>query len=204
MVVASRLALLAVPVVALALGGCASPAPTSTSAPTALYPTATPTPTASAAPSAGTMNPSAPAGQCADAVLEVDVVRDPAGGAAGSVGYLVEFTNTGTESCTLQGQPGVSVVGHGDGTQLGPAAEREGGTGASVELAPGGLATAALRAVAIGTDGGPLPDCDVVGGDGWRVYPPHSYRAWFVPDATITACEDGPAWLHVGVAQSAD
>jgi hypothetical protein len=200
----SRIALLTLPVVALALGGCATEAP-SASSPTPVYPTDTASATSTPTPTPGAKDPNAPQGQCDDDALKVSVAPAAGGGAAGSIGYEVTFTNTGSASCVLDGYPGVSVVGHGDGTQLGPAADRVGDSPKPVQLAAaGGSVSAPLRVTNIGKDGGPLTGCDVVGGDGWRVYPPHSYRAFFVQDSSITACQNGPVWMHLtaGVQQT--
>lgn len=112
----------------------------------------------------------------------------------------IVFTNTGPTACVLRGAPGVSVVGRGDGTQLGEAADRAADQNppAVTLAAGGGTASAPLQSVNIGTDGGPLGTaCAVEAGDGYRVYPPHSYVAVFVP-ATVDACTSGTAWMTVG------
>jgi hypothetical protein len=188
----------------LALAGCAAAEPASSASSASPTRSASTTPSASASPT-DRVDPDAPQGQCADDAMSVAVTPDQAGGAAGSIAYDVVITNTGTAQCVLDGYPGVSVVGGGDGSQIGPAADRTGDTPKPVTLDPGGTVTAVMTVANIGDAGGPVSGCTPVAGDGWRVYPPHSYRAYFVPDATVTACKDGPVWMHLtsGMAQTA-
>ena len=185
----------------LLLGGCAgqpSAAPsTSTSSSTpstsaSPFPTDTPTPPP--------VDPDAPEGQCQNENLSVDVQLGE--GAAGSRYSSIIFTNTGSAECALRGYPGVSVVGHGNGTQLGAPADRtalpEGGI-TTVQLAPGGTAVAQLQETNIGDGGGPLAgECEEEPGDGYRIYPPHSFDAVLVEDA-VPACANGTVWMYVGV-----
>jgi len=194
----ARLGLLALPAIALlALGGCAAgdaPQPTVSADP----PVSAEPPSSTVPPEAApTRDPDAPAGQCADDALAVDVVPAEGGGAAGSVGYSVTFTNTGDAECELAGYPGVSVVGGGDGTQFGPAAERaEESAVEPVSVAPGATVAATLSVVNLAGDGGAL-GCDVAQGDGWRVYPPHSYEAVFIDDPDVLACTDEAVFLRL-------
>lgn len=102
-------------------------------------------------------------------------------GAAGSVYWPIQFTNTSTTSCGLRGYPGVSVLDTAH-HQIGPAASRSGRRYALVTVAPGHTATSVIR-TANGPIGGPcLPI-----GTYLRVYPPASYRAVLVP-AQWTLC----------------
>ncbi|TPW73525.1 DUF4232 domain-containing protein [Schumannella sp. 10F1B-5-1] len=191
-------------VAALGLAGCASGGGTSAdgSAASAAPGSSSPSPTASAsapAPSPDPQDPDAPAGQCADDELKVAVTEDAGGAAAGSIGYRVSFTNTGSAACELRGYPGVSVVGHGDGTQLGEPAERPGASGPAIEavdIPVGQSVAASMTVVNLGSDGGAL-GCATEQGDGWRVYPPHSFAAVFVPDAGVAACDDSQVWMHL-------
>jgi len=179
-------------------------APSSPSAtPTAASPTPSTSPTPTSAVPAGT-EPNRPAGQCADDALQVTFGKGE--GAAGT-GYVpVVFTNTGSRSCVLRGSPGVSVVGDGDGdgTQLGKPAERDQSAAQDVRLdAHGGQAHATLALVDFSAgDGAPLTGCTPKRGDGYRVYPPHSTRAFFVRDSGALACDPGPAFMRVGVVAS--
>ena len=189
---------LALPVLAVVLlAGCSSggateadPTASATSAPTAA-PTPTPTDPAQ-------VDPNAPENQCADADLTVAVTPDPGGAGAGSTTSVITFTNSGPE-CVLEGAPGVSIRGDGDGVQIGEPAEQQ-GTPAPVTLAEGGTAVAQLTSVNIGTDGGPLgTDCKATTGDGYRVYPPHSFEPVFVQSAGVPTCTSTSVFMHVGV-----
>ncbi|WP_345482013.1 DUF4232 domain-containing protein [Amnibacterium soli] len=202
----------------LALTGCGSQAteetasPSVTVAPTTSAPPASPTASASATASATPDAPEteeptaapvetgggAPAGQCSDDALGIRIDRAPDGGGAGSEYYQVVFTNTGGSTCALRGTPGVSVVGNGDGTQLGKPAARDQAGVRTVRLGIGLSVAAPLKVVNIGTDGGPLEGCSVQRGDGYRVYAPHSRKAVLVRDATAVACVRGPSFMDVG------
>lgn len=172
----------------------ASPSASASTAPTATR-TAAPRPTATRADP----DPNRPPGQCPDGVLGVSITGGE--GAAGSAVYRLLFTNTGGSTCTLRGAPGVSVVGAGDGTQLGPPADRVQEGAATLRLAPGATVVAPLQVVDIRPDGGPLDGCQVVDGDGFRVYPPHSRRAFFVESSSAVACANGPSFMRVGVVE---
>jgi hypothetical protein len=154
--------------------------------------TATPQPTATRTAA----DPGRPANQCTD--LGVSVITAPGGGGAGSEEYQVLFTNTGGTPCALRGTPGVSVVGGGDGTQLGKPAARNQAAVRTLTLQAGDTVMAPLSVVNIGTNGGPLDGCTVRKGDGYRVYPPHSTRAFFVQDSSAVACSPGPSFMSVG------
>ena len=200
----------------LALTGCGSQATettrtasvtaataTSASAPT---PTATPIPSATAAVSATptpttittqlTTDSGRPANQCTD--IGVSVVPDAGGASAGSLHYRVLIINTGGATCALRGTPGVSVVGDGNGTQLGEAAKRIQTGVQTLTLHAGDTVAAPLTVVNIGTNGGPLDGCTVQKGDGYRVTPPHSTRSFLYDDPTAVACVRGPVFMTVG------
>jgi hypothetical protein len=192
------------------LTGCGSQAtrpsttPTVTVAPTSVAPTPTAATTApetiTATPETSTTaaasDPNRPKGQCPDDSLGVSVVYLDAG--AGSLYYKVLFTNTGGDPCELRGAPGVSVVGDGNGRQVGtPATAIRTGVRTRT-LQAGDTISAQLQITDIGTNGGPLPGCTVRKGDGYRVYPPHSRRAFFVQDPKAVACVQGPAFMTVG------
>lgn len=174
-----------------------SPAPTASSATTAA-PVPSPSETPSISPSTGgQVDPDAPAGQCADDAIGVDVVEADAG--AGSIYYQVVFRNTGSTPCELRGFPGVSVVAGGQ--QVGASAEELTG-GPDVEtytLPPDGTVGAQLSAVDVASGGGPLGDaCTSTTGDAWRVYPPHSFVPIDVPAPGIAACAGADqSWLRI-------
>lgn len=198
-------------VLTVMLTGCGSQAtqPTSspsitiaptTTAPTTPAPAPTVTETATATPEPTTTSaaadPNRPKGQCPDDSIGVGVYATDAG--AGSLYYRVLFTNTGGTSCVLRGTPGVSVVGDGNGTQLGQSATRIQSGVKTVTLQAGDSVAATLKVTNIGTNGGPLSGCTVQKGDGYRIYPPHSTRAFFFEDAKAVACVQGPVFMTVG------
>lgn len=75
-------------------------------------------------------------GRCHTSELAVSLTGGDAG--AGSVYYTVDFRNTSGHDCTVSGYPGVSLVGNGDGTQIGAPAERDSATPVTtVTLSPG-------------------------------------------------------------------
>jgi hypothetical protein len=108
------------------------------------------------------------------------------------------LTNNGASECSLQGWPGVSLVGDGNGTQLGQAAEFDRSTPhPTVVLQAGGTAQAQLKITqALNYD---TSECQPKPADGFRVYPPGSKEALFVADAGVTACtSDSVSLLTVG------
>jgi hypothetical protein len=123
------------------------------------------------------------------------------GGAAGSTGIEIVLTNIGEDPCELQGWPGVSFVGGGDGTQLGAAAEQDRGTYPSdtVTLAPGGQAFVPLTiAQALNYSNA---ECAPREADGLRVYPPGSEESLFI-SYPQTACSSDVALLTVSAVQA--
>ncbi len=183
-----RRSLILIPVVlsTLALTACVAPAPEPTATVTE---TVTPSPSTSPSSSPSStaqVDPNAPAGQCADNALAVDVKSEGAG--AGNLEYAVVFRNTGDTPCELRGFPGVSVVS--GGAQVGASAEET--SGAAVEtitIEPGASISAPLRAVNVGDNGGPLGDaCQATTGDAWQIYPPHSFVPVEVSSPGLAAC----------------
>ncbi|BDZ48774.1 hypothetical protein GCM10025867_10150 [Frondihabitans sucicola] len=97
------------------------------------------------------------------------------------------LTNKGSASCTLQGWPGVSFVGDGNGTQIGQAAAFDRSTPhATVTVAPAGTATSTLRIVQAGNYSS--ADCKPTKADGFRVYPPGQKASIFASKSGLTAC----------------
>jgi hypothetical protein len=166
---------------ALALSSCAtSGSPTSSPTTTASTGSATPRPTA-------TSTATPVEGQCDTADL-TGTIGQGSGGAAGSVGVTLVLTNNGSDPCDLQGWPGVSFVGDGNGTQLGAAAQFDrSAPHPTVTLQPGGSAQAPLLITQAMNY--PEADCQPQQADGFRVYPPGSTEALFVKDADYTACK---------------
>lgn len=102
--------------------------------------------------------------------------------------------NTGSTACTLQGWPGVSFVGGGNGTQIGAAATQEKSSPhPTVTLAAGQTAVAPLKIVQAGNYS--KADCSPKTPDGFRVYPPGSKQSLFVKSADYQACASADASL---------
>lgn len=138
--------------------------------------------------------------QCADAHLKIRVHFDAQASGAGQRLAHVDFQNTGAVTCTLHGAPGVSLVGHGDGTQLGRPADRpDTGTAPLVRLGRGQSARADLQFVDVDAGGGPYDTaCRAVKADGYRIYPPHSRRAAFIPSPQYACTDSTIHWGSVG------
>ena len=133
---------------------------------------------------------------CATSQLRVTLGNGQ--GAAGSVIYSLQFQNTGQSACTLFGNPGVSLVASQSGPQLGAAATFVNHSqAATVNLAPGATASAALQIV----DAGNFPEssCDETPAAGLLVYPPGQTASLFVAQGGLRACRDsGAQLLQVG------
>jgi hypothetical protein len=169
---------------AVALTACGTAATSATTGSASGDPTSSGS-TSSSRPT-GTSTPRPLEGQCDTAGLTGSITSG-GGGAAGSVAVTIVLTNNGAKACTLQGWPGVSFVGDGNGTQLGASAEQDQSAAhPTVSLAPGGTATAPLRiaqALNYSSD-----TCNPQKPDGLRVYPPGSTAALFVKYTDMTAC----------------
>jgi len=174
-------------------GGASATGPTTpaaTSAPTTPPPTTpatSPATTPATTPAgAATTPPPLRSTRCTAAVLSASL-GPGGGGAAGSTLPDLVLTNTGSQRCTLQGWPGVSFVGDGNGTQLGAAGQFDRSSPhGSVTLDPGASAHAPLRiAQALNY---PQATCQPAPADGLRVYPPDSTHALFVATSGMTAC----------------
>ena len=171
------LALAALACAAGLTAGCSSAgSPSAGAAPTV---TVTTTPPASAAApasgpagtsgSSGTGGSAGGAAACTTAGLKVSTGQS--NGAAGSVIVPLEFTNTGTASCTLFGYPGVSFVTGAGGSQVGASAGQDPATPRQqITLAPGGSAHALLQ-VAVAQNFPPAK-CKLTTAHLLKVYPP--------------------------------
>lgn len=116
------------------------------------------------------------------------------GGAAGSVIVHLVLENTGSTTCTVQGWPGVSFVGGGNGKQIGaPAVAEKSSPHPTVTLAPGKTAVAPLKIVR--AENYSAGDCSPKTPDGFRVYPPGSKQSLFVKDTDFQACASADASL---------
>ncbi|MBD8703946.1 DUF4232 domain-containing protein [Frigoribacterium sp. CFBP9039] len=181
-------------------------------------PTSTPTPSAAPAPPAtstpGPDGESGGGGDLGDGTIgaaadrcTVDelqgAIDDGGGGAAGSYGVALILTNTGDRTCELQGWPGVSFVGGGDGTQLGASATLDRASEhPTVQIAPGGYAQAILTMVqAANYD---AAECQPQQSEGFRVYPPGSTASLYIGAGgdLFTACTSSSVQqLSVGAIQ---
>ena len=132
---------------------------------------------------------------CQSAALKVTVDTSQAGGAAGSVYYPVNFTNTSGEPCGLYGYPGMSFVtaGGGAGQQIGAAAQRDPAFGdLSVRLPADGVAHAWLQVAQAGNY--PASACQPMTAHWLRVFPPGDTAATYV-GVSLSACASASAQL---------
>ena len=109
------------------------------------------------------------------------------GAAAGSTYYTITLRNDGGVSCTLQGYPGVSLVGGAEGTQIGRAADRNTAASAHlVSLARGASTSFVLQIAEAGNYSS--SECHPTPARGMRIYPPADTQALFLARSGITAC----------------
>jgi hypothetical protein len=113
---------------------------------------------------------------------------------AGSVYYMLKFTNQSGHACVLTGYPGVSAFDV-RGSVLGSAASRDSSTVRTVRLANGATARAVLRIVAAGNF--PQSTCRRVVAAGLRVYPPNDTASKVIPFPFEGCSRTGPAYLSV-------
>ncbi len=139
--------------------------------------------TAGSTPAAVASSSPANAGLAACTSSDLKVTLGGGAGAGMSQDHIgLQFTNTGTKSCTLDGYPGISWVAGDDGHQVGAAATRQKDDSGSAEqvitLAPGALASAPLDIIdaAVFTPS----QCKPVPVRGLRVYPPNETNALFL------------------------
>lgn len=133
---------------------------------------------------------------CTSSKLRVSVAQGDSG--AGSTGYRIRFQNSSGSPCRIDGYPGVSAVGKGNGSELGKPADRVSQKAAPAVLIPNGSAYATLQAVNIGSNGGPLgSSCKVGDADGWRIYPPNETHAVYVKQPGLKACTSQTSWLRI-------
>jgi hypothetical protein len=171
--------LLAAPAVAL-LAACSSGGtPTASgTTPPATTPASTPATTSLGASPSPSTPAAATSTRCHTAGLTVAVDPDKGGGAAGSQGEFLVFTNKSGKTCTLYGYPGVSFVAGGNGTQVNVPFTRTAGTKSTIKLTAGGKAYAPIQLVDYLNY--PTADCKPVTIRGYRVYPPDETAAVFV------------------------
>ena len=141
--------------------------------------------TPAAGTASGTQTNAAPAGTAACASSNLRISLGNGGAAAGTDFTIIDFTNSGSKSCTLYGFPGVSLT-NSSGAQIGAGATRNPATPAStVTLAPGGKANAQLG---VGNaENYPTNDCKPASSAHLKVFPPNQTQPIEVAFST-TGC----------------
>jgi hypothetical protein len=189
---------------ALLTAACSSssstPPATSGSGSVSSPPTASAATSAPAASAPATSAAASPhdAGLPSCATADLSVKLGASQGTAGSIYVPIVFTNTGTDSCTLYGYPGVSLAGGSPLAQIGAAAARSTTTPASlITLAPGAVANALLQYTEAGNYSPstctPTPATSLV------VYPPGQTASVSVAYSTTGCAATSVDILHVGV-----
>ncbi|MFB7532539.1 DUF4232 domain-containing protein [Streptomyces sp. NPDC056178] len=145
-----------------------STAPDAPIAPGEPAPAETTTPSASAATSAPPTS-SGP-GRCTAEALTMSLKQGDAG--AGQIHYRLTLVNRSSDSCTLTGFPGVSLIRR-DGSVIGEPAEREGAAGRVTVIGAGDSAEVTLHTLNRGIKGSECWERP----DYLRVYPPGSREA---------------------------
>lgn len=125
--------------------------------------------------------------ECTSGQLAVWVSPELGNGAAGSIFYPLEFTNTSGRTCFLVGYPGVSAT-NANGKQLGSAAARDNGVPKKfIDVAPGATAHATLRYVDVQVD--KSAGCKETTSTFLKVFPPDQRSArlafFSVPACTV-------------------
>jgi hypothetical protein len=166
-------------------GQASAPSSSASAATTATGGAASQSASQPASPTTGTQTSAAPAGAapCSSANLSISLGN---GGAAAGTDYtIIDFTNSGSTTCTLHGFPGVSLT-NSSGAQIGAAATRNPSTPAgTVTLAPRGKANAELG---VGNaENYPTSLCKPTSSAHLKVFPPNQTQAIEVPFST-TGC----------------
>ncbi|MFJ9680604.1 DUF4232 domain-containing protein [Streptomyces sp. NPDC101194] len=151
-----------------------STSPAAPIAPGEHAPAGTAAPSTPSAPSASAAT-SAPAtgsgpGRCTTEALTMSLRQGDAG--AGQIHYRLTLVNKSSDSCTLTGFPGVSLIRR-DGSMIGEPADREGAAGRVTVIRAGDSAEVTLHTLNRGIKGSGCWDRP----DYLRVYPPGSREA---------------------------
>jgi hypothetical protein len=112
-------------------------------------------------------------------------------GAGHRFGRLV-LTNVSHRACHTGGYGGLSYVGHGNGTQIGAAADRTSGTVRTVVLRPGQRVISEVSEAVAGNFS--ASTCRPTAVDGFRVYVPNATKSQFVVHRT-TGCANAAVHL---------
>ncbi|WUH89080.1 DUF4232 domain-containing protein [Streptomyces sp. NBC_00433] len=152
-------------------------------APAGTQPPARPTAAAPPADTSKDAKPQAATARCTVTGLKMTLGRGDPG--AGNIYFPLDFTNTTSHTCTLDGFPGVSLL-RGDGSVIGRPAARRGVRPAAVRIAPGQTVEADLHTLNQGVKG---DSC-------WRkptlimVYPPGSTDSMTLATSNPVVCGD--------------
>lgn len=134
--------------------------------------------------------------ECVTSALKVKV--GSGNGAAGTIFYGLDFTNTSGSTCFVEGYPGVSLVsaGSNSGSQIGADAKRESVTAVKqIVLAPGKTAVAQLGIAEAGNF--PAASCQMVTAHWLKIFPPDQTVAAYVPFTTQTCASTSVATMHI-------
>jgi hypothetical protein len=181
---------------------------TSSSGPAAPVKTVTITQTPSTSPSQPTPSspastPASPNGPAECTTADLKVARGQSNGAAGTIYYNIDFTNTSSGSCFMQGYPGVSLVtaGDGSGTQIGADAKRTPVTPShQIVLASGQVANAQLGVAEAGNF--PASTCKQVTAHWLKVFPPDQTVAAYLAFTTQTCSSASVATMRISAVSS--
>jgi Protein of unknown function (DUF4232) len=190
----SRLALAGSCLTSLALltAACGSSTP-------AAAPTRTVTVTAPAPGSTITVTPS-PSGPLPCPTTDLKLTVGASNGAAGTIFYPLDFTNTSSSACTMYGYPGVAFVSSPGGSQIGaPASRRIAAAPMVITVAPGATAhaTLAVSDVLIGNN------CQHQLQVNWiQVYPPDQFTALFAPLSRLGCADKSLVTMGVTIVTS--
>jgi hypothetical protein len=183
-----------------ACGSSPGPAAPAKSVTVTFTPTASPTQPAPSPSSSAPVTPSGPP-ECTSADLKIAL--GSSNGAAGTIYYNIDFTNTSSGPCFLQGYPGVSLVsaGDGSGTQIGADAKRAAVTPShQIVLNAGQAANAALGVAEAGNF--PASTCKEVTAHWLKVFPPDQTVAAYVALTTQTCSTASVATMHISAITS--
>ncbi|HET7018107.1 MAG TPA: DUF4232 domain-containing protein [Streptosporangiaceae bacterium] len=179
-----------------------SPGPASPAKSVTITVTQTASPT-QPTPSPSSSTPATPNGpaECTSADLKVNL--GSSNGAAGTIYYNIDFTNTSSGSCFVQGYPGVSLVSAGDGSgaQIGADAKRAPvAPSHQIVLAPGQTANAALGVAEAGNF--PASKCNETTAHWLKVFPPDQTVAAYVAFTTQTCSSNSVATMRISAITS--
>ena len=150
------------------------------------------------APAAGPVTEPAAAGPAACPADALRITIGMANGAAGSIYYPIDFTNTGGLTCTLYGYPGVAFATAAGGSVVGaPAVRNPTFARQLVTLGPGGTAHASLQVQV--AQSYPVSICKPVTAHWLQVFPPASYVAQYIPFTAVTCTGHIPSGSTLGI-----